>query len=90
MSRIIAEVRQLKSQSDKVTLSREIRKDFLWWDTYIQEFSGVEFIPNLVSSTNVYGDACNDGGGAWNEETNEYFSINFPRYMCSADTDRAV
>ena len=86
VSRIIAEVRKLKSQSDKVILSHEIKKDFLWWDTYLQEFSGVEFIPNLVSSTNIFGDACVDGGGAWNEDAHEYFSFPFPRYMCSADT----
>ena len=86
VSRIIAEVRKLKSQSDKVILSHEIKKDFLWWDTYLKEFSGVEFIPNLVSSTNVFGDACVDGGGAWNEDAHKYFSFPFPRYMCSADT----
>ena len=45
VSRIIAETRKLSKQSDKSTLSRDIRKDFLWWLTFMEEFSGVEIIP---------------------------------------------
>ena len=71
VSRIFAEVRKLKSQSDKAILSHEIKKDFLWWDTYLQELSEVEFIPNLVSLINIFGDACVNGGGAWNEDAQE-------------------
>ena len=32
--RIIAEVKKLKYQSQKVKLSLDVRKDFLWWDTF--------------------------------------------------------
>ena len=86
VSRIIAETRKLTKQSDKTTLSREIRKDFLWWDRYIEVFSGVEIIPPPSVNLAVYGDACPQGGGSWNECTAEYFSCRFPDYMCSADT----
>ena len=37
VSRIICEVRKLSSQSSKTTLSKELRKDFLWWEKYIEE-----------------------------------------------------
>ena len=86
VSRIIAETRKLTKQSDKTTLSREIRKDFLWWDRYIEVFSGVEIIPPTTVNLAVYGDACPQGGGSWNEFAAEYFSCRFPDYMCSADT----
>ena len=86
VSRIISEVRKLPSQSSKTTLSRDIRKDFIWWDKYIEVFSGVELIPPITVSQSVLGDAYPQGGGSWNPIRNEYFSNGFPQYMCSADT----
>lgn len=86
VSRIIAETRKLSKQSDKSTLSRDIRKDFLWWLTFMEEFSGVEIIPATTVSLAVYGDACPQGGGSWNPNLGEYFSQRFPVYMWSADT----
>ena len=86
VARIIAEVRKLKKQSDKTTLSREIRKDFLWWENFIDVFSGVEIIPAPTASLAVYGDACVQGGGSWYPAVGEYFSMLFPDYMCSPDT----
>ena len=86
VSRIITEIRKLSKQSEKITLSSDIRKDFLWWKTYLEVFSGVEFIPNLECNIEIFGDACNDGGGAWNPSTKEYFSLKFPTYMCSPST----
>ena len=38
---IIAEVRK---QSEKTVLSRDIRKDFVWWQKFMEHFSGVEMI----------------------------------------------
>ena len=64
VSRIIAETRKLSKQSDKSTLSRDIRKDFLWWLTFMEEFSGVEIIPATTVSLAVYGDACPRVGAA--------------------------
>jgi hypothetical protein len=66
VSRIIAEKRKLTKQSDKTTLSRDIRKDFLWWAKYMELFSGVELIPPTTVSLAVLGDTCPQGGGSWN------------------------
>ena len=86
VSRIICEVRKLSSQSAKTTLSNEIRKDFLWWEKYLELFSGVVLIPPTTVSQSVLGDAYPQGGGSWNPVLQEYFSMRFPEYMCSPDT----
>ena len=85
VSRIIAEVRKLEKQSEKTTLSPFIRKDFLWWHTFLEEFSGVEIIPSPTVSLAVYGDACVQGGGGWNPSTSEFFSLRFPDNLCSSE-----
>ena len=84
--RIIAEVRKLNKQSEKTTLSRDIRKDFLWWQKFLESFSGVEIIISPTVCLSVLGDAYPQGGGSWNPAQAEYFSNRFPEYMCSADT----
>ena len=84
--RIIAEVRKLTKQSEKTTLSREIRKDFMWWQKFMEKFSGVEMIISPTVCLSVLGDAYPQGGGSWNPTRAEYFSCRFPEYMCSADT----
>ena len=33
--RIIAEVKKFKLQKQKITLSSNVRKDFLWWENFI-------------------------------------------------------
>ena len=86
VGRIIAAVRPLKSQSSKTTLTFEIKKDFLWWEKFLESFSGVELIPPITVSQSIYGDAYPQGGGSWNPITNQYFSMRFPHYMCSSET----
>ena len=86
VSRIICEVRKLPSQAAKTTLSLEIRKDFMWWDKYLEVFSGVELIPPITVCQSVLGDAYPQGGGSWNPVLKEYFSMRFPEYLCSPDT----
>ena len=86
VSRIISELRKLPSQSAKTTLSNEIRKDFLWWEKYMEVFSGVVLIPPTTVCQSVLGDAYPQGGGSWNPVLQEYFSMRFPEYMCSPDT----
>ena len=86
VSRIICEIRKLPTQSSKTTLSSEIRKDFLWWDKYIEVFSGVVLIPPTTVSQSILGDAYPQGGGSWNPVLQQYFSMRFPEYMCSPDT----
>ena len=63
-----------------------MRKDFLWWERFLEEFSGVELIPPISVCQSVLGDAYPQGGGSWNPVKNEYFSMRFPEYMCSPDT----
>ena len=75
----------MEKQYEKVTLSYEIKKDFLWWNTFIEIFSGVEIIPSPTVSFAVFGDACIIGGGGWNPALSEYFSLKFPEYMQSTD-----
>ena len=86
VSRIIAEIRKLSKQTEKTTLSRDIRKDFLWWEKYLEVFSGVELIPPVTVNLAVLGDAYPEGGGSWNPTLAEYFSMKFPDYLCSSDT----
>ena len=86
VSRIICEIRKLTSQHAKTTLSRDIRKDFLWWEKYMEEFSGVELITPITVCQSVLGDAYPQGGGSWNPVLNQYFLMRFPQYLCSPDT----
>ena len=85
VSRIIAETRKLSKQSEKTILSREIMKDFLWWQKFIEVFNGVELIPPITVSLAVYGDACPQSGGSRNQVRGKYFALKFPYYLCSPD-----
>ena len=48
-------------------------------------FNGVELIPPPTVSLAIYGDACPQSGGSWNQVKAEYFSLQFPYHLCSAD-----
>ena len=81
VARIIATLKGLRSQKQKVTLTEEIRKDFLWWSEFLPVFNGVELlVPNTVFCS-VLGDATLQGGGSWNEREKEYFSRQFPLHL---------
>ena len=83
VSRIIGTLKGLKFQSQKITLSHDIRKDFLWWSEFLPVFNGVELlIPDTVFSS-VLGDATLQGGGCWNEQEEEFFSRQFPPHLKS-------
>ena len=83
VSRIIAILKGLKSQKQKVTLDENVRKDFLWWSVFLPVYNGIELlIPNTVFCS-VLGDATLQGGGGWNEREEEYFSRKFPLHMRS-------
>ena len=64
VSRVINEIKLLKSQKQKLTLSPEIRKDFLWWRQYMTEFNGVHLLILNEVSVQIAGDACPNG--MWN------------------------
>ena len=78
MLRIIAEVKKLKSQSQKIKLSYEVRKDFLWWEKFMSVFNGVHLLTPSNPSEQISGDACPMGYGVWNPGQKQYFSSKFP------------
>ena len=83
VARIISILKGLRSQKQKVTLSLESRKDFLWWSEFLPVFNGVELlVPNTVFCS-VIGDATLQGGGSWNEKEKEFFSRPFPLHLKS-------
>ena len=85
VSRIIALVRTLKAQRDKAKMVYDIKKDILWWDTFIEQFNGIEYMTDENIDISIYGDAQPTGGGAWNPDTRECFTVPFPAHMASSD-----
>ena len=78
INRIIFEIKKLTAQKQKITLSLDVKKDFLWWYTFMKCFNGKELIISDLISVNIAGDACPQGLGSWNLESSEYFSGLFP------------
>ena len=85
VTRIIAEQKSLKNQKQKKTLSHDIKKDLLWWKTFLDVFNGVELIVPHTVSCNVLGDATLSGAGAWNEVSGQFWSRRFPLSMQSPE-----
>ena len=81
VSRIIGVLKGLRTQKQKVTLSKEIKKDFLWWSEFLPVFNGIELLVPDTVFCSVLGDATPQGGGSWNEREKEYFSRAFPAHL---------
>lgn len=81
VARIIGVLKGLRSQKQKVTLSSEVKKDFLWWSQFLPVFNGVELLVPDTVFCSVVGDATLRGGGCWNEKEMEYFSRLFPVHL---------
>ena len=64
--RIIAEVKKLKFQSQKITLSQDVRKDFLWWERFMLVFNGTHLLVPSEPHEQISGDACPMGFGIMN------------------------
>ena len=93
MARLLQQLRDLKDipETKKMPMSKEARKDLLWWSTYMRTFNGINLIINsednfqsleqLISSPfKVYaGDATLWGGGGWYGD--EYWSRDFPTFL---------
>lgn len=67
ISRLLEQLRKLGASHHRFRLSREFRKDLIWWQTFIKQFNGVSIIleelwacPDGLLST----DACPTGCGA--------------------------
>ena len=85
VTRIIAEQKSLKAQKQKTTLSKDIKKDLLWWKLFLDVFNGVELLVPPTVACNVLGDATLSGGGAWDEANGLFWSRKFPFLMQSPD-----
>ena len=83
VARIISILKGLRSQKQKVTLDHETKKDFLWWETFLPVFNGIELLVPDTVFCSVLGDATLHGGGSWNEAEKEFFSRPFPFHMKS-------
>ena len=70
VARIINEIKLLTTQKQKLTLSFEVKKDFLWWHTYMSIFNGVQFMIPNNASIQLAGDACPQGMGCYNPSAN--------------------
>ena len=81
VSRIIALLKGLRTQKQKVTLTENVKKDFLWWSEFLPVFNGVELLVPSTVFCSVLGDATLQGGGSWNEREKEYFSRRFPPHL---------
>ena len=71
----------MKTQKEKISLTLDIRKDFLWWFSYMEVFNGVQFLVPDSISIQIAGDACVIGMGSYNPNDNSYFSTKFPLYL---------
>ena len=76
--RMINEIKNLKSQKQKVKLSDDLKKDFLWWHVYMGSFNGVQLLVSDEVSFQIAGDACVVGLGCYNPSQNSYFSRKLP------------
>ena len=78
VSRIINEIKILKNQKDKIRLSNDVKKDFVWWKQFMEVFNGVQLIVPELILIQLAGDACPQGMGCFNPSDNGYFSTKFP------------
>ena len=79
ISRMLATLRGLEGQEDRFYISKEFRKDLIWWSGFLQDFNGVSYIPDMVwkdPDLIISTDACLTGSGGWCNQ--EYFSCKFP------------
>ena len=84
LSRLLSGLKTLQEQHHKLSLTQDMKKDILWWYTYIREFNGISFIVDPAIITKSYaGDACKAGGGGYHDD--EYWSRPLPDYMQGDD-----
>ena len=93
MGRLLEQLRAMSKVSDskKLKLTDESRKDILWWSVYLEHFNGVTMLINedpiplsyeqLLDSPHEVcaGDATPTGGGAWHGA--EYWCQDLPLWL---------
>ena len=65
LRRILDMMRPLKQSRHKLIISNEMRKDLVWWSTYLHTFNGKKFLTYAPVVHFVYVDACDDGGACF-------------------------
>ena len=80
ISRILAVLRSLRSQHHRFKINAEFRKDLKWWKTFLQQFNGTSYIPDMIWAkvdSSMSTDACLQGIGGWSGD--RFFSEEFPQ-----------
>ena len=80
--RLLSTLRGLKHQNHRFKISAEFRKDLQWWDSFVERFNGVTFIPDMIWAEPdllLSTDACLSGSGGWSGT--QYFSCEFPEFV---------
>ena len=80
ISRLLEYLRGLP-KAGKVKVPGSVRKDLLWWRTFLPHYNGVSMMPMerwSLPDEVVATDACLSGCGAWFDTQSEYFHAEFP------------
>ena len=80
ISRLLEYLRGLP-RVGKVKVPVSVRKDLVWWKTFLPHYNGVSMMPMerwSLPDEVVATDACLSGCGAWFETQREYFHAEFP------------
>jgi hypothetical protein len=88
ISRLLQILPTLKCQHHKFYINKEIKKDLMWWRSFIYQFNGVTVIPDLIWSapdTVFSTDACLKSMGGWSGK--QYFSCMFPEDILEQQHD---
>lgn len=63
LRRIFNTIRMLRQNTHRVRVNSEVRKDLLWWSSFISTFNGRSVILDQYPIESVFTDACNEGAG---------------------------
>ena len=80
LRRIFDQIGILKLASHKTVISPEMRKDLLWWSTFLETFNGRSAVLDQQPLLSVFTDACDDEAGALSAATG-FISIGSKIYL---------
>ena len=63
LRRIFNTIRMLRHNAHRVRISSDVRKDLLWWSSFISTFNGRSTLIDQCPIECVFTDACNEGAG---------------------------
>jgi hypothetical protein len=79
ISRMLAILPSLKRQHHRFHISKEFKKDLIWWKRFLVSYNGITIIPEVIWSapdTVFATDSCLSGFGGWCG--NQFFAGKFP------------